>query len=246
MISYIFNTFFYTPLYNGLIFFISILPWHSAGLSIILFTCLVKILLIPLSQKAIKTQLGMRGIEGELGEIRAQYKDDRKIQAEKTLELYRKKGINPFSGIFLMLLQLPVLIALYFVFLQGGLPDIKDEILYSFTRIPDFIDMYFLGTNIAEKSTFYALLAAISQFLQMKVVMPKLEKRKTDLSQKPDFKDELTRSMNMQMKYVMPIIIFIIARSFPVVVALYLIVSSLFAVGQELYVRKYHMPSTSK
>ncbi len=180
----------------------------------------------------------MKRIEPEINEIKLKYKDDKKAQAEKTMQLYKERGINPFSGIFLMLIQLPVLMALYYIFLHGGFPDINHIDLYSFTRFPEAgtIGMNFLGVNVAQKSIIFALIAAISQFLQMQITLPKKEKK--DPTKVSGFKDELSKSMNMQMKYVMPAIIFLIAKSFPVVVSLYLITSSIFAIGQELYAKK--------
>ncbi len=232
---------FYAPLYNGMILFVSIIPFHNVGLVVILFTCLVKIILFPLSQKSVKTQFEMKRLEPELNEIKLKYKDDKKIQAEKTMELYKERGINPFSGVLLMLIQLPVLMALYYIFLRGGLPNIDHTTLYSFIATPaaQNVNMNFLGANVADKSIIFALLAAIAQFFQVQITMPKFPKKKDQKdSEKPTFKDELSKSMGMQMKYVMPVIIFFIAKSFPAVVALYLITSSLFAIGQELYVRK--------
>src|ERR1035437_811775 len=122
--SFIFHNFFYAPLYNGLILFINVIPFHDVGLAVILFTCIIKVIIFPLSQQSIKTQFEMKQIEPELNEIKLKYKDDKQVQAEKTMQLYKDKGINPFAGILLMLIQLPILIALYWVFLKGGLPTI--------------------------------------------------------------------------------------------------------------------------
>jgi len=236
---FIFDTFFYSPLYNGLIWFINIMPWHSVALAVVFFTCIIKVILFPLSQKSVKTQFEMKKIEPEINEIKIKYKDDKKIQAEKTMALYKERGINPFSGVLLMIIQFPVLIALYYVFLNGGLPNIDHETIYSFTKIPDIINMNLFGVSVGDKSIIFALLAAITQFFQMQITIPKTPKKdKQNDPKTPSFKDELAKSMSMQMKYVMPIIIFFIAKSFPVVVSLYLVTSSLFAIGQELYVRK--------
>lgn len=236
--SFLFHNFFYAPLYNGLILFINIIPWNNVGLAVVLFTCVIKVIIFPLSQQSIKTQFEMKQIEPEINNIKTKYKDDKKLQAEKTMELYKIRGINPFSGIFLMLIQLPVLIALYWVFLKGGLPEIDQTTIYSFTKIPSVINMNFFGVSVADKSVIFALLVAIAQFLQMQITIPKTNKVDTKDGKTPGFGDELAKSMNMQMKYVMPIIMFFIARSFPLVVSLYLITSSLFAIGQELYLRK--------
>lgn len=219
-------------------FFISILPYHNVWFAVVLFTCIVKIILFPISQKSIKTQFEMKRIEPDINEIKIKYKDNKNLQAEKTMALYKERGINPFSGIFLMFLQLPILMALYYIFLQGGLPKIDTTVMYSFTKIPTVININLFGLSVFDKSTIFALLAGVSQYFQMHITLPKVEKKEAKASDKPDFKDELAKSMNMQMKYVMPVIIFFIARGFPIVVALYLITSSLFAIGQELYVRK--------
>ncbi len=236
---YLFNNIFYLPLYNALIFFISIIPFHNVGVVVVLFTCLIKIILFPFSQRAVKTQFEMKKIEIEVNEMKLKYKDDKKVQAEKTMQLYKDKGINPFSGIFLMLIQLPVLMALYYIFLHGGFPNVNHTDLYSFTIFPavDSVGMNFLGVNVAEKSIVFALLAAISQFFQMQITIPKTPKKEANKDM-PVFKDELAKSMNMQMKYIMPVIIFFIAKNFAVVVSLYLITSSIFAIGQEIYMKR--------
>src|ERR1035437_2413364 len=102
---YIITTFFYRPLYNALIFFISILPYHNVGVAVVLFTCIVKVILFPMSQKSIKAQFGMKKLEPEINALKIKYKDNRQLQAEKTMELYKQKGINPLSGILPMLIQ---------------------------------------------------------------------------------------------------------------------------------------------
>jgi len=234
----VFTAIFYAPLYNALILFISIIPLHNVGIAVILFTLIIKIVLFPLSQKSVKTQFEMKQLEPALNELKLKYKDNKQLQAEQTMKLYQEKGINPFSGILLMLIQLPVLMALYYIFLRGGLPNIDHTVIYSFTRIPDIINIKLFGIDVSGKSTIFALLAAVAQFLQMQIIMPKVPKKVREAGTNPDFKDELSRSMNMQMKYVMPIIIFIIARNFAVVVALYLITSSIFAIGQEIFVKR--------
>jgi len=238
---YIFTTFFYAPLYNSLIFFISVIPYHNVGVAVILFICVIKLILFPLSAKSVKTQFEMKRLEPELKEIKAKYKDNRQVEAEKTMQLYKEKGINPLSGVFLLLLQLPVIIALYYVVRGNSLVTIDHTILYSFVKIPQVINPVFLGVSVFDKSFIFAILAGVTQFLQMHVTLPKTEKKNRESGTTPNFKDELARSMNMQMKYVMPIIIFFIAEGFPIVVSLYLITSSLFAIAQELYIRKTMM-----
>jgi YidC/Oxa1 family membrane protein insertase len=242
MFHYIFQNFFYAPLYNGLILLLDYIPWINVGVAVILFTCIVKVALFPLSKKSIRTQLEMKKMEPEMNEIKLKYKDNKQVQAEKIMALYKEKNLNPFSGIALMFIQLPVLIALYYVFLRGGLPNIDHNVLYPFVKAPDMVNMMFFGIDITKTSTIFAVFAALAQFFQMQLTIPKTPKKAKVSGQKDDFKDELAKSMNMQMKYVMPVIIFLVAKSFPVVVSLYLITGSIFAIGQEFYMRREKKP----
>lgn len=235
---YLYNIFFYEPLYNALVLLIKVVPWHSVGIAVVLLTAIVKILLFPLSQKAIKTQVQMKLLEPELNDIKIKYKDNKQLQAEKIMQIYKEKGLNPFSGIIQLFIQLPVLIALYQVFLRGGLPNIDLNTIYSFVSTPDFVNMSLLGVDMAEKSIMFGFFAALAQFIQMQFTLSSKNKKPIDNKKELDFKDELAKSMNMQMKYVMPIVIFFIAKSFPVVVSLYLITSSIFAIVQEFYVKR--------
>lgn len=238
MISHVFNVVLYDPLYNIFIGLIGVFPWLDAGIVVILFTILIKLVLFPLSQKSVRSQIEMKKIQPEIDELKIKFKDDKQAQALKTMALYKEKGVNPFSGIFLTLIQLPILIALYMVFYKGGLSEIHLDTLYSFIKVPEHINTIFIGLfDITQKSTILAVIVAVGQYLQIRYTMPAIKKPeggKKDTS----FQGELARSMSMQMKYVMPVFMFFIARSFPALVSLYLITSSLFAIGQEVYMRR--------
>lgn len=234
--SYLFNLFFYEPLYNGLIFLIGVLPWADIGIVVVLFTCVVKLILFPLSKKSVLTQIRMKEIQPELDAIKEKYKENKQEQALKVMALYKERKINPFSGILLIFIQIPIIFALYYVFLKGGLPEIKADLLYFFVKIPSSINISFLGfMDITQKSYLMAFMAALTQFFQVKLAMPKTKKTNPNQS---SFKDDLAKSMSIQMKYILPVIIFFIARGLPAVVALYWATSNLFAIGQELYLRK--------
>lgn len=240
--SYLFNLFFYKPLYNGLVFLIGVLPWADIGIIVILFTCIVKLILFPLSKKSVLTQIKMKEVQPELDAIKEKYKDNKQEQALKVMALYKEKKVNPFSGILLIFIQIPIIFALYFVFLKGGLPKINTELLYSFIKIPKSIDISFLGLmDITQKSYVMAFFASLTQFFQVKFATPQFKKK--DNSSPNSFKDDLAKSMSVQMKYILPVIIFFIARGLPAVVALYWTTSNLFAIGQELYLRRTHKNS---
>lgn len=242
MISQIWHALFFDPIYNGLVFLIDTVPHGDVGLAIILLTILVKVALLPLSLKAARTQRVMRDIEPKLAVIKETHKNDRELVARHTLAVYKDVGVNPFASIFLLFIQIPVVIALYLsVYSRTGirLPDINTHILYSFVSAPTVTSMLFLGiVNIAAKSIPLAALAGITQFIQVHLTFPKAEKIAEGT--KPSLKDDFTRSMQMQMRYVMPILIFFFAYTASASVALYFIVSNILGIAQEYIVRKSH------
>ena len=105
MISNIWNTIVYQPLYNGLIFLADILPWADIGIVIILFTLVIKFVLFPLALRGVKTQQALKQITPELDRIKKEFKDDKQQQALKTMELYKERGIRPFSGFLLLFIH---------------------------------------------------------------------------------------------------------------------------------------------
>ncbi len=242
MFSYIWHTFFFDPIYNVLVFFIDIEPRADVGIAIIATVVFVKSVLLPLSIKATKTQKVMREIEPKLKELKERYKDKREEQARAMLEIYKEANINPFASLLLFIIQIPILIALYFSVYSGGgvaLPAINTDILYSFLPIPENANMNFLGlVDIKGKSLLLAILAGLTQYWQVKMMMPALAPR--DPNAAPDFKEDFMRNMNLQMRYVMPVIIGVISYTLSAAIALYFVVSNLFAVAQEYYVIKKH------
>ncbi len=237
--SFIWHTFFFDPIYNSLIFFIDVVRGGDVGIAIILTVILVKVVLLPLSLKAIRTQIVMRDIEPKLKAIREEFKDKREVQALKTMELFKSANINPFSSILLLFIQIPVVIALYFAVYSGGgikLPDINVAILYSFIPTPETVNMVFLGfLDITARSMPLAFIAALTQYIHTNISLPKLEPRKPDAE--PNFKEDFARSMQIQMKYVMPVLIFFVAYTISAAIALYFTISNLTAIAQEYIVR---------
>lgn len=235
--SYLYTTFVYNPLYNGLILLADWLPFLDAGVLIILFTLIVKLILFPLSKKAVRTQAMMKQVEPELRAIKEKFKDDKQQQALETMKLYKEKQVNPFSSIFLLLIQLPIIFALYRIFYYSGLSDIHTSILYSFVHAPAAINMMFLGlVDVTQKSVTLAILAAISQYFQIKLSTPAAAPKTPGST--PSFQDDLARNMQTQMKYVFPVMILFISYHVAAALAIYWTTSNLFMIGQELYIRK--------
>lgn len=225
---------FYNPLYNGMVFLVSVLPGHSVGLAIIVLTLLIRVVLFPLGQKAARSQLALKELEPELKKIKEEYKS-KEEQAKKTFELYKKYQVNPFSGCLLSIIQLPIIIALYYVFFKGL--GFSEDILYSFVKHPEVINMNFLGLiDLGEKSLILAILAGATQFIQSSISFPKHKHDTTPAT--GDFKENFAKSMQTQMKYIFPVLLFWIAYKISAAVALYLVVSNMFMIVQELIVRR--------
>jgi YidC/Oxa1 family membrane protein insertase len=241
MWSYIWHTFFFDPVYNALVFFIDAIPGGDVGVAIILTVLLVKTILLPVSIKAAKTQKIMREIEPKVKELKEKFKDDKQAQAQAMMEVYRDAGMNPFASIFLVFLQIPIIIALYFSVSKGGgvpLPAINTDLLYSFITEPVQITMNFIGMiDITEKSILLALGAGVTQFIFVSLSMPKLPPKVE--GEEPNMKDDFMRNMQTQMKYVMPVLITVIAYTISAAIALYFLVSNLTSIAQEFYIRKH-------
>jgi len=236
---YLYTTFIYNPLYNGLVLLMNtakIAPWIDAGMIVILFTIVVRLILFPLSKKAARTQVIMKTVEPEMNALKEKYKDDKQTQAVKMMELYKEKKINPFSSILLLFIQLPIIIALYRIFYSTGFSTVHTELLYGWVPIPPVVSTMFLGLlDVSKKSIILALLAALSQYLQISISVPKPAARKEGSSK---FGEDFARNMQLQMKYVFPVMIFFISWNLAGALAIYWITSNLFMIAQELYIRK--------
>lgn len=228
-----FGTFIYDPLYNGLIALIGVIPGGDAGIAAIIFTLIIRFILFPLSKSAIKTQEGMKRIQPELEALKEQYKDDPQVQAQKMFALYKEEQINPFASIFLILIQLPIIFALYFIFLNGGLPDIQIDKLYSFVSAPNSVSMQLFGfVDLASRSIILALLAGITQYIHAQKAFSAPTERDGS------FGKDFAHSMQLQMKYGMPVLITIIAFTLPAIISLYWVTSNIFTILQESFIRR--------
>ena len=231
---------FFDPIYNALIFILDHVPGGDVGLAIVFLTIGIKLILLPLSLSAAKTQRAMRLLEPELTKIKEKHKDDREKLARATMDAYATAGVRPFASIFLIFIQLPIIFALYLAVSQGGgvpFPDINVTLLYSFVPVPDAVAMLFLGiVDMAGRSLPLALLAGLTQFVHTRLALPALPPKKKDTA--PNFKDDFAHSMQLQMRYVLPIVITVVAYTISAAIALYFVVSNLMAIATELIVRR--------
>lgn len=108
-----FTTLIAQPIFNLLVAIYALLPGHNFGLAIIIFTIIIRLLLWPLLKKQLHQTKVMRKVQPELKKIKQQTKGDRQKEALLTMELYKERGIKPMASIGVVLLQLPILLALY-------------------------------------------------------------------------------------------------------------------------------------
>ena len=233
MISYLFHQLFFDPLYNLLIWLSVVLPDHSLGLAIIVLTLIVKIILLPLYHKTTTSQKKIKSLEPKLKELKEKHASNREAQARATMALYREHGINPLTSFWLLLIQIPIVLALFWVFRDSF--DIRPEILYSFITPPALINATLFGLDLTTKNYLLAILVGASQFIQMRLAIPPIPPPTT--SQERSFKNDFARSMNIQMRYVLPIFITLVSLGFPAALTLYWLTSNLFAIGHELFVK---------
>src|SRR3989338_7204028 len=192
--SSIYNEVLYRPLFNALVFLTALIPGHDMGIAIILLTLAVRVIIFPLTHRGLITQIKMKQLEPVINKIREEYKNAEE-QGKKMMELYREHGVNPLSGCFLLLIQLPVLIALYRLFWNGILAGGVE--LYSFVVMPEAIKTVFLGlVDLGSSSWTLAALAGLSQFLQMKLANPSIPQKGSNV------REEMTRALAIQSLYV--------------------------------------------
>jgi len=226
----IFHTFFYQPLFNGLIFLYNILPVHDLGIAIVLFTVIIRLILYPLNQKAIVSQAALSKLQPQIKEVQEKQKGDKVKQSQALMELYKKNNINPAAGCLPLLVQLPVLFALYQVFLAGLDPN-KINGLYFFVQKPEVINLMFLGLiDLSHANYVLAILAGLFTYFQSKM----MTNTQVTTSKEGDFSSIL----NKQMLYFMPLFTVFIAWKFPAGLTLYWVVITLFGIIQQYLILK--------
>jgi len=236
------NTVLYQPIYNILIFIINNVTLGDVGFAIIIVTIIVKLALSPLNRKSIRSQVLMKKMEPEMKQIKIDY-PNKEEQAKKTFELYKKYGTNPFSGCLVILIQMPIIFALYYVFLKDTLAD--SSLIYSFIQVPTVLHTNFLGLiEMTSHSVVLAILAGVTQFIQGYLSTP-VKSKKVEVVKEigktkstSNFQEQLTDSMQMNVRYILPVFIAFIAWKISAAVALYWIVNNIFTIIQEWYIRR--------
>jgi len=245
--SQLFTTVLYDPIFNALFYLYHVIPGHDLGIAIILITIAIKLILFWPSLSSLKAQKSLQDTQPKIEEIKKKYKDNKEELGRQLMKFYKENKVNPLSSCLPLLIQLPILIALYQVFFRGLQVDAATHILnadqlshlYGYLRAiyeTTPISTIFLGfVDLAKTHNIYlAVLAGLAQFFSGKMLATKKAPIKT-----AGAKDEnITATMNKQMLYLMPIFTVVLGYQFPAGVTLYWLVTTAFTLLQQLYFLK--------
>jgi YidC/Oxa1 family membrane protein insertase len=171
----------------------------------------------------------MQKIQPLIQKIQHDHKEDKEKQAQALMDLYKKYKVNPFSSILMLFVQIPVLIALYSLF-RADFSNMSFSTLYSFVSAPSHINTLFLGLiDLRSSSIIMVVLAAAAQYFQGILTLPKVEKGK-EIS--------AAEKMTRQMIYYTPLFTVLVLWKMPSAIGLYWLITSLFSVGQQIYINK--------
>lgn len=203
----IYQTFLFNPISALLMYFYNA-TGENFGLAIILLTIVVKLILLPFEKKALKSQRQMAELQPKLEEIQKRYNDDKEKQAQELMDLYKNANVNPFAGISILFLQLPVLISLY-------------QVINSITQNPELNTMFLGFISLKEPYLPLVVIVALVQYAQIKISMTKAQSK--------------TQGW---MAFFSPALLFVVLLKFLSAIPLYLITSSLFTIGEQYFINK--------
>lgn len=258
-----FTTIFVQPIFNLLVFIYAIIPGHNFGLAIILFTIVVRLLMWPLVKKQLHHAKAMRELQPELKRIKKEAKGDRQKESMMVMALYKEKEINPFASIGLLIVQIPILIALYsglrqvvqdpnalvnfsYPFLHG-LPWMKELIgnikLFD-SSLLGVVDLTKAalpkGGGVYWPAMIIVIGSAISQYFQSKQLMPTTKDSKSIRSLlkeagdgKQPDREDMNAAIGRNMQLFVPFMIFALTISLPSALSLYWLTSGLVAIWQQ-------------
>ncbi|HLX40389.1 MAG TPA: YidC/Oxa1 family membrane protein insertase, partial [Ktedonobacteraceae bacterium] len=240
-IGYFFNIIFTFPIFNALMVLYRIIG--DFGLSIIVLTLVIKLILFPLTLKQLKSMKATQALQPQMAEIRKKYAKDQLAQSRAMQDLYKEYGISPLAGSCLpLLVQMPVLFGLFYA-LSAVLRSAKtvgdiNKLLYpfipAFSKFPNINLTWFTFINHAwqislglpDPTHILPVLAAIATFIQVRMSQPKTMATATD-------------AMSQQMKimqFISPVMVLFFGWNYAAGLALYWTVSSLFAMFQQYFV----------
>lgn len=252
------------PLFNLLMLLYAVIPGGDFGLTIIIFTILMRLAIHPLVRKQLHQTKAMRKMQPELEEIKRQTKGNKQLQSIQMMELYKKHGVSPFRSIGILLIQLPIFLSLYIViqvftlhanelakwtydFLQNIGPiktiiENPSSLNLDLFGLVDLTKHAFANGNVSWVLVVLAVVAAVGQFFQSKQTMPQSNNRKIRdiLKEAAEGKEadqaEVNSAIMAKMIYVFPFFMLFIMLSLPGAIALYYAVQTIVAVIQQHFI----------
>ncbi len=189
------------------------------GIAIIIFTILIRLLLLPLTLKQEQSMKKMRDIQPELDKIKEKYKDDPKEFQAQTAEIYKKHGVNPLSGCLPILIQMPLFIAMFYVFSGTSVPNTASFLWFNLKQ-PD--KLFIAGTFAFN---LLPVLNTIVTFVQQKMISKASS-------------GQATNPTMQSMMYTMPILMLVLFYNMPSGVTLYYFISGLLSLLQQHFIMK--------
>lgn len=216
------------PLFNGLLWLYAVVPVHDLGLAIVILTVVIRLLLAPLLWKGGKAQRALAALQPEIQKVRDNHRDNREAQGKALFELYAKHKVNPFSGCLMIIIQLPILIALFQVFQQGFDPA---ALVYRYPFVPDpgeLNPISFGILDVRKGNVVLGIIAAALQYFQARLSLRAAAPPQGDFA----------KALNWQTLYVFPALIIVWSVTFPSALTLYWTVLNVFGIVQEIIMKK--------
>jgi YidC/Oxa1 family membrane protein insertase len=230
----LFKTILLEPIFNLTVFIYMVLPGGDLGIAIIALTIITRVVLFPLTLKTIRSQRALNTLSPRVEEVKEKFKHDKTAQSAAIMQLYKENNVNPLSGCLPLLIQIPVLIALYRTFLSLSKGSGFD-MLYSFISRPENINTNAFGLlDLALPSAVLAVAAGVFQYFQAKQ-SAMLQKTPGGSGQKQ------MAALQGQMLYFFPIMIIIISWNLPAGLTLYWVSATIFSILEQTYIKRRYI-----
>lgn len=246
----LFNELLFRPLYNALIVLYQVIPGQDLGVAIILLTILVRLVLSPLLTRQFRSQAKLAALQPKVDELRKTTKDQAE-QSRRLMGLYREHGVSPVGGCLPLLIQLPILWAMYQA-LQRGLQPESLSALYAFVASPGTVDPIAFGfLNLAEPSfrrgapvswpgVILAVLTGLVTYWQVR--QTPIARPKHTMQEDRSPAEQMAHRMSTQMRLMVPATTVYFTLVFPVGIALYWFVTTIVAVLQQHFLLRRLAP----
>lgn len=262
-----FTTIIVKPIFNLLVLIYALLPGHNFGLALIIFTVIIRLLLWPLVKKQLHQAKAMRDLQPEIKRIKKEAKKDKTKESQMLMELYKERGINPFSTFPTLIVQLVVLIGLYSG-LRKVISDPNAIVTFAYPSLQHLSWMKILAHDIhrfddtlfgivnlskaaiGKEGTYWPAMvivlgSAIAQYFQTKQLMPKTENqrsirqimREAGKGQEAD-QAEVNAAVSRGTRFFLPVMIFMFTVNLASALSLYWLTGGLVAYIQQSLVLK--------